>query len=526
MMRRRGTALATLALLLLWQPPADAAFHEWDIAEVYSNADGSVQYIELVTTFNGQDVLANHTLTATWTGGNMSTFTFPTNSPMGTSNKRLLLATPGFAKLPGAIAPDFTLPCGPFFDPAATSITVNFAGVDSVTFAGSAVPVNGDDSLNRNGGSMVSGAATPVNFAGNAGALALTACQVAGTCDICDDGLFCNGTESCSGFACVATGACNQICDEDQDTCVECDDPADCNDSNGCTDDACTSGECVNTPNTAACDDGLFCTQTDVCSAGSCMGSGDPCAGQNCSEGLDACVDCTSPADCDDANPCTDDLCSGGECSYATNTAACDDGLFCTMNDQCDMGVCGGSGDACASGQICDEVGNACLDCDEDSDCDDGAECTSDTCVDGTCEHVNVTFGTPCQNDGEFCSGPEQCASGVCQSLGDPCGVGTMCNEVANTCDEPDEPGDGGAGPGSGAGAAGGGGPDDPGPSAGGSGDTGSAGQSGTPLDDDAGSEDDGGCGCRAAGSSTRHSGWLALVALSALAFRRSRRRA
>ncbi|HKY34310.1 MAG TPA: hypothetical protein VJN18_00090 [Polyangiaceae bacterium] len=525
---RRGIALSSLALLLLWQPRAEAAFHEWDIAEVYSNADGSVQYIELFTSMNGQHVLATHTLTATWTGGNTSTFTFPTNSPTGTTNKRLLIATPGFAKLPGAIAPDFTLPCGPFFDPGATSITLNFAGFDSVTFAGSALPVNGDDSLNDTGAaSLVSAAATPENFAGTDGTLNLTTCQVAGTCEPCDDGLFCNGAESCSAFACVATGACTQICDEDQDTCVECDDPGDCNDNNVCTDDACDTGVCENTPNTAACNDGLFCTQTDACSAGICVGSGDPCAGQNCSEGVDACVDCNSPADCNDANPCTDDLCNGGECSHLANTADCDDGLFCTMNDQCSAGACAGSGDACA-GRICDEAGDACLDCDEDGDCDDGAECTSDACVDGACEHTNVTLGTPCQSDGTFCNGPEQCVSGACDSLGDPCGAATTCDEASNACAEPDEPEAGGAGPGSagagsGAGAAGGMQPE---PSEGGSGNAVVGGRpSETPMDDDADTAEDEGCGCRVAGHETSRDGWLALVALCGLALRRSRRR-
>jgi hypothetical protein len=49
---------------------------------------------------------------------------------------------------------------------------------------------------------------------------------------------------------------------------------------------------------------------------------------------------CTSAADCNDNNPCTNDTCSSGTCSHANNTAACaDDGSACT-NDVCSAGVC------------------------------------------------------------------------------------------------------------------------------------------------------------------------------------------
>lgn len=52
-----------------------------------------------------------------------------------------------------------------------------------------------------------------------------------------------------------------------------------CDDSDICTDDACIAGLCEYVSNTAPCDDGLFCTQTDTCSGGFCVGAGDPCLG-------------------------------------------------------------------------------------------------------------------------------------------------------------------------------------------------------------------------------------------------------
>ena len=54
--------------------------------------------------------------------------------------------------------------------------------------------------------------------------------------------------------------------------------------------------------------------------------------------------------DCDDHDVCTDDSCDPIEgCVYTYNTAACDDGLFCTVNDVCSLGVCVGDPRDCSS---------------------------------------------------------------------------------------------------------------------------------------------------------------------------------
>jgi len=60
---------------------------------------------------------------------------------------------------------------------------------------------------------------------------------------------------------------------------------------------------------------------------------------------------CDGPEDCEDADPCTDDACgNGGVCSYAFNTALCDDGDACTAGDRCTAGTCHGvqSGQSCS----------------------------------------------------------------------------------------------------------------------------------------------------------------------------------
>jgi hypothetical protein len=66
----------------------------------------------------------------------------------------------------------------------------------------------------------------------------------------CDDGLFCNGAEVCSGGRCYSRAApCpGRLCNEDSDVCYECLVDADCQDGDSCTTDTCTDGVCAHTP--------------------------------------------------------------------------------------------------------------------------------------------------------------------------------------------------------------------------------------------------------------------------------------
>ena len=89
---------------------------------------------------------------------------------------------------------------------------------------------------------------------------------------------------------------------------------SECDDGNVCTDDSCDSGTgtCVNTDNTASCDDGDACTTADTCSAGSCVGGAPPncddanvCTDDSCDSGT-GCVNTNNTAPCDDGAYCTD----------------------------------------------------------------------------------------------------------------------------------------------------------------------------------------------------------------------------
>ncbi|MBT6995164.1 hypothetical protein HN865_02675, partial [Candidatus Woesearchaeota archaeon] len=90
------------------------------------------------------------------------------------------------------------------------------------------------------------------------------------------------GTETCSGGtwgSCVGgitpvTEECGNSLDDDCDGSSDedcgCTLDIECEDSNSCTNDVCTLGACINTPNTNSCDDGIACTENDICSAGTC----------------------------------------------------------------------------------------------------------------------------------------------------------------------------------------------------------------------------------------------------------------
>jgi len=177
--------------------------------------------------------------------------------------------------------------------------------------------------------------------------------------DDCDDGEWCNGSESCAGGTCQAGT------------------PQGCEDGVGCTADSCNEATdtCVHTPNDALCDDALWCSGVETC---------------------DPALDCQAgtPVDCSDGTACTDDSCNEGtdSCDNVPNDLNCDDTLYCN-------GV-----------ETCDPV----LDCQAGSpmDCSDATACTDDSCNEGSdlCENVcnAADHEDPCCDD-PACTGAFVC---------------------------------------------------------------------------------------------------------------------
>jgi hypothetical protein len=123
--------------------------------------------------------------------------------------------------------------------------------------------------------------------------------------------------------------------------------------------------------------------------------------------------------DCTDAS-CDEDLdqCEG---IPKTDGEPCEDGLYCTVDDQC-------VGGGCNSGpqRDCGAAGGSCVDgtCNEDLD---------------QCEGSTLPDGTSC-DDGDNCTSGDQCQGGVCQGieltcnhLDGPCATG-FCNPANGQC--------------------------------------------------------------------------------------------
>jgi hypothetical protein len=161
------------------------------------------------------------------------------------------------------------------------------------------------------------------------------------------------------------------------------------------------------------CDDGLYCTIGDMCSAGMCKGMpntcappGDVCMVGMCNEAMKSCV--AVPGNdgmpCDDGNPCSaGEKCSAGTCvggQPANNGAACDDANGCTAGTTCSNGTCGNPVSqimACTNGDMCCPAA-----CNFGNDNDCGFQFKATQVIDGltvTCSSVvNNAMYTECDD--------------------------------------------------------------------------------------------------------------------------------
>src|SRR4029078_1898053 len=89
-----AAVLATFISLAGSKPATHAAFHLWNVKEVFTNASGSVQFIEMFDSNFGETAVSGFSLTAN-SDGNIKTFTFPSNLSLNTPGS-LLIATTGF----------------------------------------------------------------------------------------------------------------------------------------------------------------------------------------------------------------------------------------------------------------------------------------------------------------------------------------------------------------------------------------------------------------------------------------------
>ncbi len=166
----RRPRLAVLAFVLALTAAADAGAknHLWRFTEFFSNADGTIQFIEMQECC-GSD--AETRMSNTFIASDSATYPFPNDLSGPTGHRWILIATAGFASLPGAPTPDYVMPDG-FFDPAGD--TLRYRGMtDVVDLLPGALPLDGVQGLDRDPGAGTLGVAvnSPINFAGETGSV-------------------------------------------------------------------------------------------------------------------------------------------------------------------------------------------------------------------------------------------------------------------------------------------------------------------------------------------------------------------
>ena len=157
----RGFQSALLAFILLLAVSAEASHHSWRFSEAYSNTDGTLQFVEMVSNADGHDkitccrVVAGNKMT-----GVDTPYSFPQNLPTSSTNgKSMLLATATFEATYG-ITPDYIIPDN-FLTVTSGDVFYN----DTLSWDN--LPTDGVNSLQKIGGQLVEQAATPQNFSGD-----------------------------------------------------------------------------------------------------------------------------------------------------------------------------------------------------------------------------------------------------------------------------------------------------------------------------------------------------------------------
>ncbi len=175
----RNCALTVLALLLGAPGAALAHSHLWRITELFSDATGEVQFVEMCECCGSNT--EGHLLTDfTFLDTDAKRYFFPSDigtNPDVSANRCVLTASPAFAALPGAPTPDFVLDPGLlpfFFEPGGDTVVYGreIATYSTIPVPFGSVPTDGVTSLKLDfQGSASTGVNDPTNFAGETGTI-------------------------------------------------------------------------------------------------------------------------------------------------------------------------------------------------------------------------------------------------------------------------------------------------------------------------------------------------------------------
>ena len=312
--------------------------------------------------------------------------------------------------------------------------------------------VTGGSTTTGAGGSTTTGVAAS-GSASSTGA-GMTDC-VAG--DACSDPSPCT-TDSCD----TATGKCVHTPVADGPGPDASNKPGDC------VAPTCVGGVLTPVPDDADLpDDGNNCT-TDICSGGlpkhTNLEASTSCGVNQFCDGAGVCVGCTQDAQCANPGACKAASCEMQQCISSNDasgtTCGVGGGKVCDGNGTC-VG-CVSSSD-CANGKVCIagdctngcddgvkdgtetdvDCGGACAKCAVGKMCQLDADCTSSTCIGGTCVAVptctdavkngtetDVDCGGVCATKcavGKMCGANGDCSSNVC--------IGGLCKAAASCFD-------------------------------------------------------------------------------------------
>jgi len=282
MMRKKNIfrcSAVTVLSAILGAAEAHAASHLWRFNEIFSNADGTIQFVELKECCGA----TNETFIAgKWVKSDATAaqYNFPVDLTPPTSNKYLLLATSGFAALPGAPTPDFIMQNN-FLGMNGDTLRYWLYGDATMTYGPGALPTNGILSLSIGGGTAVN---SPTNYAGQSGSVNAVCIDGDG------DGYGNPGDASCpNGSATDCNDGNDQIHPGVTESGAACADLAD-NDCDSLTD--CLDPGCFSDPACCACN-------ADVNGSGGTPNFTDMSLVVNCIQGLPICDPGPADVNCD-----------------------------------------------------------------------------------------------------------------------------------------------------------------------------------------------------------------------------------
>lgn len=147
--------------------------------------------------------------------------------------------------------------------------------------------------------------------------------------------------------------------------------------------------------------------------------------------------------------------CPADYCVGAADGSPCDDGSFCTVDDQCQDEVCIGTPNPCDDGNVCtndycDVTDDECVNppVEDSFTCDEGNLCSIGACVSGTCESVAVDCSDDNECTTDSCDPTVGCTNtdldgSVCGTADDLCVVGVCemgsCSVTPLSCDDDNE---------------------------------------------------------------------------------------